>query len=231
MRKIISFILLFLGFALIAFGIFYNFFFEEEKEVQLKSYGDTHIQIENMDEFYIISNIVDNKNLVVFLQSNSSYAKYITVEINYYDSFGKVIKKDESSGLVLSMGKYYFEFSLPKLNDKLPGNIEISFFKEDLSDSIDPTKSFDLSYNYLIAPFNDDNNNIQITITNQELSVSVFKGQYVLLKDNKVVECGVVNLDNFLVNETRVYDDRVSIKIRSDEDYNLIVYPIDYKLF
>lgn len=229
MRKIIPSFLLLIAFILIVIGLFYNCLPKGDKPVQLKNYDDSCIRLEKLENFHIISNIVEDKNLVVFLKSNSSYAKYITVEINYYDSLGKAIKKDESGALVLSMGNYYFEFSLPKLNNKLPGNIEISFFEDDIPESISSTQSFDLSYDYTVEPFNSDNNNLNLSITNHGFSVSAFKGQYVLLKENKIVETGVVNLDNFLVNETRLYDDRVSIKIQSDVDYDLIVYPIDYK--
>ena len=171
------------------------------------------------------TNIVDDKKLVVFIKSNFDVDRYLDVSVEFHNSLGDIVKEKNSKSIVFANGYYIFDFSIPDLNNKSASDIIVSLNDEKLYNN--ERSLLNLDYNYSVLPLDDVNNSIEVKLLNKSFSVSVFKGQYVVLEDNKVLSYGPVNLENFIVNKVSSYSIAIS-KAISDKDFKLLVYPIDY---
>lgn len=220
-----SLCLLISGLLLVFIGSFYTFLFQNSKEVLADSYSDSNIKVGSIEGYDVISNIVDDKNLVVFIKSNFDVDRYLDVSVEFRNSLGDIVKEKNSKSIVFANGYYIFDFSIPDLNNKSASDIIVSLNDEKLYNN--ERSLLNLDYNYSILPLDDVNNSIEVKLVNKSFSVSVFKGQYVVLEDNKVLSYGPVNLENFIVNKVSSYPIAIS-KAISDKDFKLLVYPIDY---
>ena len=213
------------GLLLIFIGSFYTFLFQNSKEVLADSYSDSNIKVGSIEGYDVISNIVDDKKLVVFIKSNFDVDRYLDVSVEFHNSLGDIVKEKNSKSIVFANGYYIFDFSIPDLNNKSASDIIVSLNDEKLYNN--ERSLLNLDYNYSVLPLDDVNNSIEVKLLNKSFSVSVFKGQYVVLEDNKVLSYGPVNLENFIVNKVSSYSIAIS-KAISDKDFKLLVYPIDY---
>lgn len=217
--------LLISGLLLVFIGSFYTFLYQNSKEVLADSYSDSNIKVGSIEGYDVISNIVDDKKLVVFIKSNFDVDRYLDVSVEFRNSLGDIVKEKNSKSIVFANGYYIFDFSIPDLNNKSASDIIVSLNDEKLYNN--ERSLLNLDYNYSILPLDDVNNSIEVKLVNKSFSVSVFKGQYVVLEDNKVLSYGPVNLENFIVNKVSSYPIAIS-KAISDKDFKLLVYPIDY---
>lgn len=213
------------GLLLVFIGSFYTFLFQNSKEVLADSYSDSNIKVGSIEGYDVISNIVDDKKLVVFIKSNFDVDRYLDVSVEFHNSLGDIVKEKNSKSIVFANGYYIFDFSIPDLNNKSASDIIVSLNDEKLYNN--ERSLLNLDYNYSVLPLDDVNNSIEVKLLNKSFSVSVFKGQYVVLEDNKVLSYGPVNLENFIVNKVSSYSIAIS-KAISDKDFKLLVYPIDY---
>ena len=220
-----SLCLLISGLLLVFIGSFYTFLFQNSKEVLADSYSDSNIKVGSIEGYDVISNIVDDKKLVVFIKSNFDVDRYLDVSVEFHNSLGDIVKEKNSKSIVFANGYYIFDFSIPDLNNKSASDIIVSLNDEKLYNN--ERSLLNLDYNYSVLPLDDVNNSIEVKLVNKSFSVSVFKGQYVVLEDNKVLSYGPVNLENFIVNKVSSYSIAIS-KAISDKDFKLLVYPIDY---
>lgn len=220
-----SLCLLISGLLLVFIGSFYTFLFQNSKEVLADSYSDSNIKVGSIEGYDVISNIVDDKKLVVFIKSNFDVDRYLDVSVEFHNSLGDIVKEKNSKSIVFANGYYIFDFSIPDLNNKSASDIIVSLNDEKLYNN--ERSLLNLDYNYSVLPLDDVNNSIEVKLLNKSFSVSVFKGQYVVLEDNKVLSYGPVNLENFIVNKVSSYSIAIS-KAISDKDFKLLVYPIDY---